>query len=137
MILKNGKSLAAFEYDFAVDGGAVGVINLRPSVTELLAGVHIVGAYIIQETALVAVGGTVTVGNTTDPDGFFADIVALAASKNAIMAGEVAGALLWDDANDHAIAYSPLVADDFDVKLTVGTAAITAGKFTLYLELLG
>ena len=131
----NEKQLLRFEYDFAKDGGAVGTIALRPDITPLALGMHITNMYVVQETLLTAAGATVTIGNTTDVDGFFADIVALAAKK-AFMVGEVAGALLWDDTNDHAIMYSPAVANDFDLKLTVGTAPITAGKLSVYVEVL-
>jgi len=132
----NEKQLLRFEYDFAKDGGAVGVIPLRADITELAAGMHVVNAYVVQETDLVAVGGSVTIGNTTDADGFFADVVALAASKKAFMVGEVAGALLYDDTNDHLIMYSPAVANDFALALTVATAPITAGKLSVYVEVL-
>lgn len=132
----NDKQLLRFEYDFAKDGGAVGVIPLRADITELAAGMHVLNVYVVQEADLVAVGGSVTLGNTTDPDGFLADFVALAASKKAFMAGEVAGALLWDDTNDHHVVYSPAVADDLDLALTVATAPITAGKLSVYVEVL-
>ena len=122
-----------FEYDFAVDGGAVSAIPLRALVTPLTAGMFITDMYIHVETALASAGSpTATLGNT-DVDGFFADIVALVGSDNAVIrVGEVAGALLWDDTNDHLIAYR--VGSDLDLNLDVGTAALTAGKLKVYVE---
>ena len=134
-LLKNEKQLAKFEYDFAVDGGAVGAIDLRPKITSLEAGMVITDIYIYVETALASGGSaTVTVGNV-DADGFFADIFALAGSdNNAIRIGEVAGALMWDDTNDHALLYR--VSTDTSLALTVGTAALTAGKLQVFVEYL-
>lgn len=133
-LLKNEKQLAKFEYDFAKDGGAVGAIDLRPLITPLEEGMVITDMYIYVEKALDDAGGTatVTIGNT-DADGFFADIAALAASDNdAIRVGEVAGALLWDDTNDHKILYR--VGSDTDLQLNIGTEALTAGKIQLFVE---
>jgi len=134
----NDKQLMKFEYDFAVDGGAQGAIALRQVAGNALeAGVHITDIYVIAETLLTSAGTpTVTLGNTTDADGYAEDIYALVSGsgKAALRAGEVAGALVWDDTNDHAILYSPLVADDLDLNLTVGTADLTAGKLVVYVE---
>jgi len=132
-LLKNEKQLAKFEYDFAVDGGAIGSIPLRANVSSLAAGMVITDMYVYVESALTSGGSaTVTLGNT-DVDGFMADIFALAGSDNAVVrAGEVAGALLWDDTNDHALAYR--VSSDAVLALQVGTAALTAGKLQVYVE---
>ena len=124
-----------FEYDFAVDGGAVSAIPLRALVTPLTAGMFITDMYIHVETALASAGSpTATLGNT-DVDGFFADIVALAGSDNAVIrVGEVAGALLWDDTNDHEIEFLVNSADDADFTVTIGTNALTAGKVIFIVE---
>jgi len=132
------KLIKKYEYDFAVDGGAVSAIPLRSTSSALHAGCHITNMYIITETLITSDGSpTMVIGNTTDADGYFADITALVSGSvdGSLMNGEVAGALLWDDTNDHAIMYSPTEdADDLDMNLTIGTAALTAGKFALYVE---
>ena len=89
--------------------------------------------YVDVETALASGGSaSVTLGNA-DADGFMADFFALAGSNNAVIRlGEVAGALVWDDTNDHLLCYR--VNADTDLKLTVGTAALTAGKLQVYVE---
>lgn len=133
-LLQNEKKLARFDYDFAVDGGAVGSIPLRANVQSLEAGMVITDIYIYVEQALDDAGGTatVTVGNT-DADGFFADIAALAASDNAVIrVGEVAGALMYDDTNDHLLCYR--VSSDTDLDLNIGTEALTQGKLQVYVE---
>lgn len=137
-IVRNQKSLLRFEYDFAEDGGAVGAIPLRPDVTALKAGMKILDAYVVVETALDSGGSpTVILGNTTDDDGYFADFYAsVSGSAEGLRAGEVAGDLIWDDTNDHLIMYSPAVANDLDLNLTVGTDALTAGKLSVYLEVI-
>ena len=136
--LKGEKMLMKFEYDFAVDGGAIGAIAMRQVAgLALEAGLKVVGAYVVEETAITSGGSpTLTIGNTTDADGYFADIIALLAAKAGVMVGEAAGDLIWDDTNDHRIMYGPLVANDLDVNIVIGTAALTAGKFALYLEVL-
>lgn len=137
-IVKNQKSLLRFEYDFDKDGGAIGAIPLRADVTGLKAGMLITDAYVVVESAITS-GGTPTMilGNTTDDDGYFADFFAsVSGSAAGLRAGEVAGALIWDDTNDHHILYAPAVADDLDLNITVGTAALTAGKLSVYLEVI-
>jgi hypothetical protein len=137
-LVKGQKQLLGFEYDFAVDGGAVSTIALRQFAGQSLeAGVHIVNAYICIDTVITSTGTpTVTIGND-DADGYFADFFATqSASKKCICAGELAGALLWDDTNDHIIAYTVGATATQAVGLAIGTAALTAGKFRLYLEVL-
>lgn len=132
-LLKNEKKLARFEYDFAVSGGDVGSIALVPKITALEEGMVITDMYIHVETALDSAGSpTVTLGNT-DADGFFADFYALAGSdNNVVRVGEVDGALVYDDTNDHLLAYR--VSSDTDLDLNIGTAALTAGKLSVYVE---
>jgi hypothetical protein len=137
-LTKGEKYLLGFEYDFAIDGGAVDSISLRQFAGQALeSGVHVVDAFICIDTVITSDGTpTITVGND-DVDGYFADFFATqSASKKCIRAGELAGALLWDDTNDHVIAYTIGAAATQAVTLTVGTAALTAGKFRLYLEVL-
>lgn len=131
-LLTNEKCLAKFEYDFAVDGGAIGSIPLRPMITPLESGMVVTDMYIYVEAALTSGGSaTVTLGNT-DADGFFADIFALGSANAALRAGEVAGAILWDDVNDHSLLYR--VSTDIDLDLNIGVAALTAGKLQVFVE---
>jgi hypothetical protein len=132
-MLQNEKQLARFDYDFAKQGGALGAIALAANIKALAAGMVITDMYIYVEKALTSAGAhTVTLGNL-DADGFFVDFAALAAADNSVIrAGQLAGALLWDNANDAMLAYR--VAADLLLNLTVGTAALTAGKLQVYVE---
>lgn len=121
-----------FDYDFDVDGGAIGSLDLRADIEDLKAGLVIVNAYVLVETALTSAGTpTITLGNT-DADGFFVDIYSELSAGTPIQSGEVAGALIWDDTQKAKVAYE--ISSDTDVKMEIGTAAVTAGKFSLYLE---
>ena len=137
-LTKGLKSLMAFEYDFSVDGGAIGAIPLRQTAgIALAAGVRITDVYVVASDLLTSDGSaTVTVGNTTAAAGYMADIFALVsgAGKASVRAGEVVGDLIFDDTNDHQILYSPLVAADLDLNLTVAVAALTAGKLKVFVE---
>lgn len=139
-LVKGEKQLVKFEYDFAVDGGAISAIALRQEIgVDLVAGMQITDMYVVAENLVTSAGTpTMVIGNTTDADGYFADIFALVSGsgKASLRVGEVAGALLYDDTNDHRILYAPLVAADLDLNLTVGTAALTAGKLAVYVELI-
>lgn len=134
---RNEDFLVKYDYDFSEDGGAVGAITLNADVNSLGQGVIVKRLRIITKTALASAGSpTVTLGNTTDPDGYFVDFYALAnAAGNVINSSAVAGALIWDDTNDHEIYYSiDSTAANQNLLLTIGTAALTAGKLEIYLE---
>lgn len=135
---KNQTLVNKYEYDFSVSGGAVSTIAMtNAGLNAIPAGVKIERVMLVADTLLTSAGTpTVTIGNTTDADGYFADVWALmsGSGKASIVGGEVAGDLIWDDTNDHGILYSPLVANDLDFNVTIGTAALTAGKLSLYVE---
>jgi hypothetical protein len=136
--LKGEKQLLAYEYDFAADAGAIGAIAMRQLSGQNASGMIVTKAYVVVETALASGGTpTITFGNVTDPDGYMADVWAELSTKQCVQSGEVLGALIWDDTNDHDIAYRPTTADDLATQMTIGTAALTAGKLYLYLEVIG
>lgn len=114
------------EYDFAVDGGAVGTITLRASGDDVLgneipAGSVITGGYIEVDTLLTS-GGAATVAVASEAAG---DLLAAAA---------VSGAP-WSTTGRKSII--PAATGATTVKTTarrnlavaVATAALTAGKF--------
>lgn len=134
---RNEEFLLRYDYDFAVHGGAVGAITLTANKNPIREGLIVKGVYIIEKTAVTSGGTpTMTIGNTTDVDGYFADIFALVGTAGTVInSGSVAGALLWDDTNDHAIYYAvDSTAANQNLLLTVGTAALTAGKLEVYLQ---
>jgi len=133
---KNEVQELFYEYDFAKDGGAVSVISLRPKINPIKEGMIIRGVEVRVKTALASGGSaTVTLGNTTDADGYLADFFSLGSLNAVINSGSVAGALLWDDTNDHPIHYRvDATAANQDLVLEVGTAALTAGKLEVMLQ---
>lgn len=107
------------EYDFVTDGGAVGQITLRGDT--LPSGAHIDQASIIVETVPTS-GGAATISVDSEA----------AADLNA--ADAIAGAP-WSTAGvkkaDGMVAANAGVKTTADraIKITIATAALTAGKF--------
>lgn len=136
---KGEKQYLRYTYDFSRDGGAVSAIALTPDANSIGNNFVVTDVIVHVETALTSGGSaSVTIGNTTDPDGYMTDIFSLVGSNGAVVrAGEVAGALIWDDTNDHLLAYNVgSTAANQNLLLTVGTAALTAGKLSVYLEVM-
>lgn len=107
----------AFEYDFAVHGGAVGTISLG----NLPDGFVVTEAYAAAETALVG-GGSFVVGEDGggDNDGYFADLDAIAVATPVVGGG----ALISDGVHK-------VDATKDGVQVTIATSAYTAGKLVL------
>lgn len=129
---KNQSLDVRYVYDFAEDGGAVGLVALYAKANHqvLPVGMVVRDFLLYVETAFTSGGSaTLDVGNTDDADGYAAAIAVAALTANSVHStGAQAGALVWDDTNDHRIY--PYVADaaDGQMGVTIGTAAMTAGK---------
>jgi hypothetical protein len=128
-----------YVYDFAVDGGAAGEIVLSDNANKaaIPIGAIIKGVYARVLTAVTSDGSaTVSWGNGDDADGYSGSAIAKASlTQNAIFNGwDNGAALLWDDSNDHPIYQYVADADDGKFSITVGTAALTAGKIAFYVE---
>lgn len=134
-LIKNDPQILKYTYDFAKDGGAVGAITLGADILGVEEDFIIQGISVFTEVAVTSGGSpSVTLGNTSDPDGYFADMIAagIASVGGVINEGALAGALIWDDTNDHNIEFRiTSAADTQDLLLTVGTAALTAGKLVI------
>lgn len=120
---------AVGEYDFAVDGGAVGQITLRGS-GALGAGVPngavITGGYVEVDTALTS-GGAATVG------------VDLEGASDVVAATVISGAP-WSTTGRKSVIPAGTGATSVktstgtrSIKATVAVAALTAGKFRVVL----
>jgi hypothetical protein len=133
---KNKEIDFVYEYDFAVSGGAVSAITLvNKGINALESGLVIKDIMVNVETALTSGGSaTITMGNVGDPDGYFVDFYSAATLGAVLTAGDRAGALVWDDTNDHKIYYKLDSANNAIPTITVGTAALTAGKFKVYIK---
>lgn len=129
-----------YVYDFAVDGGATGAVDLSAKNNKgvLPDNAIVKTVYMVVNTTFTS-GGSATLawGNTTDPDGYSGSAIAV----GSLTAGTVfngwdnGAALLWDDTNDHAIYYNVgTTANNKDFSCTIGTAAMTAGKATFIVE---
>jgi hypothetical protein len=130
----NKKIELCYEYDFAVDGGAIGDIVLRnAAVNGLKAGLTITKAYVVVETALVSGSGTATIGDGTDADGFFVDLVATTAGSYSSMS-DLGGDLLRLSATDVESELAVKLAADINPELVIAVGAVTAGKFKLVFE---
>ena len=109
-------------WDFADQGGAVGTIALG----DLPSNFVVQKMDIYCETAPVG-GGTITVGDAGDTDGYHGDMDALSAATLT----RASGALIYDSTDDHDISYVVPAADD-GVVLEIATTAYTAGKIHFY-----
>lgn len=121
---RSGRRAVAL-YNFAVDGGAVGDITLRGDA--IPSGAIITDVLIHVDTALTS-GGAATVALKAESA---ADLNAAAAITGApwSTAGAKRGGLDADSAPVKTTASRPIQA-------TVATAALTAGKFSVYVEYL-
>ena len=126
-----------FEYNFDEDAGAIGTFNLRAPqadgrVNKLQEGFVITNMSLHVQTAVTSGGTpTITFGTAADSDGYLADVFALVGSDNAMVSrGAVAGALLWDDTNDHELHHR-VSSSELELVMEVATAALTAGKIKL------
>lgn len=127
---QNVEQKISYEYDFAVDGGAVGDIDLRALVAnEIKSGLVIKEAIIHIETALVSASGSATIGDGTDDDGIFLDLVAKAAGSYSSLNLNHGGALLAEV--DTTLDGRELLVADANTapQLVIATGAVTAGKF--------
>ena len=85
------------------------------------------------ETAFVGATATMDIGDGDDPNGYAEAIAVAALTADSLhRAGSVAGALIWDDTNDHLIGKYVTAAADGQISVTVNTAAFTAGKAHIY-----
>jgi len=121
--LEPKKRVAYFEYDFAIDGGAVGDIALRG---DRLPNDAVVDRGMIHVNTALTSGGSATIANKILSAG---DVLAAAA-----VASFSANALLDTVPVGTAATSIRTTSAGLGVTMTVAVAALTAGKFTLALE---
>ena len=128
-LANKGIQIQEYTYDFAVDGGAVSTIDLSSN-NVLPEGAVVMDCWARVITACTS-GGSATIawGPTSDADGLSGTAIAVASFTDGAVfnASGQGAALLWDDTNDHQIYYEVGATSD-DFKITIGTAALTAGK---------
>jgi hypothetical protein len=126
-----------YEYDFSVSGGAAsGNIALVNKGNNALESGLVITDFSVNVEAELTSGGSaaVTMGNAGDVDGYLVDFFAAGATGAVLNRGDRAGALVWDDTNDHPIHYKIDSAANAIPTITVTTAALTAGKFKVYFK---
>jgi len=132
------KHVQEYVYDFSVDDGTAEAKTLsdKTGYEPIPVGAIITDIHMYVETAMTSAGSaTIAVGNGDDADGYMAATAMDTWAANAVHRnGELAGALVWDDTNDHLLSVYVADADDGAFKLTIGTAALTAGKLRFYVE---
>lgn len=106
--------VAEYEYDFAVDGGATGTINLtdKANKKDLPVGAVVVDHCVVVQTTLAGSGASAKIGTTNDDDEWLTLIANPAAGISNAFGGDPV----------------LLAADDTDVILDVSGGALTAGK---------
>ena len=138
MLSQNKTFSQEYLYDFSVDGGATGAIDLsgKAGYPTLPEGAVVQRVFAIVETAVVGTSSTLAWGNTTDPDGYHVAVAEASLTANSIHNHQDAtAALLYDDTNDHEIYYRvSSTAGNQDFSCTIGTANLTAGKVRFVVE---
>lgn len=120
---------AVGEYDFAVDGGAVGQLTLRGSGTlgaGLPSGAVITGGYVEVDTGVTS-GGAATISIDLEAA---ADVVAATLVSNALWANTGRKSVI--PAFTGATSLKTTTATR-SIKATIAVAALTAGKFRVVL----
>lgn len=134
----NSMHMQKYVYDFAVDGGAQGAIDLsaKDGASPLPDNAIVESVVAFVETAVEGTSSTLSWGNTTDPDGYSGTAIAEATLVADYVANgyDNAAALLWDDTNDHMIHFLANDANDKDFSVTIGTADLTAGKVHFFVK---
>jgi len=112
-----------FKYDFDVNGGAIGTVALGNLPDNFI----VTEAYVVIDTTITSAGTpTIVIGEdaTGDADGYFADFFGTPDAGTALKGG---GALISDGVH--------IVDPDEDgVLVTIGTAAVTAGVFRVFVR---
>jgi len=127
----NVPQVISYEYDFAVDGGAISTITLQPSaINKIAAGLNIVKAVLNIKTVVASATGAAVIGDDDDDDGYFVDIVAATAGPKS-SASALGGAYLRLSASDIESKIIKRVLANKPVTLKITTGAVTAGKFKL------
>lgn len=128
--IKGKTQLGHAVYDFAIDGGTAGAIDLF----SLPANTIVHDCWYEVETALTSGGSaTVEVGVTGgDTDGFIAQVAYTVLSLDKVSAEYEKGALLFNTTEDSSLRYK--VGSAVTIAFLIATASLTGGKVHFYAE---
>lgn len=113
-------------YDFSTQGGAIGTLSLKDStgnVVKLPANALIVNAFTVVRTALTS-GGSATIALNSEGAG---DLLAATAVASFSSAAKLQGVPDFG-----TLADSVLTTAERTLQTTIATAALTAGKFNVF-----
>ena len=123
----NAKEMVKVIYDFAVDGGATGALDIFEASSDVV----ITGFFsVVKTTATSGGSATLKVGVTGDDDAFMT-------TTQGAVASLTAGALILPPAVEGTPNTLPLpvkLASGAKILQTIGTAALTAGKVEYTVE---
>jgi len=115
------------EHDFALENKAIGAHVLADLPTNF-----IINSVNVQTIGTLTAGASLVIGEDGggDADGYCTDIIAGQADGK-VVRGE--GALLYSSTDKRPLSY-PVVASKDGLQITIGTAAVVAGKLIVYIE---
>ena len=123
------KKVAKAHYDFAVDGGAVATIT--PAITATIPTNAVITAVTIDVTTALTSAGAATVALTAGG----VTIGAAGAYSSAPYNGTAPAVIARSTGLTGTALYIPIKATSAaSIKVVVGTAALTAGVFDIYVE---
>lgn len=124
-------------YDFDEDGGLVSTIDLsaKEGFAPLPQGALVENVSLKVITAVVGSTSSMAAGNTTDPNGYMEAIAeATLVDEFVSRVGQQAGALMWDDTNDHMLTFLVNSDDDAVFSIDITGNALTAGKVLFWVN---
>jgi len=115
---------AEYEYDFAVDGGATGVkvLSAKANKAKLPASAIVIGHQVLIQTACTGSGASAKIGVEGDDDKY--------------LVNTAVGGLGWGLKTSSASAFFADAANEGDVRITIASAALTAGKLKVLVHFL-
>jgi len=121
------KRVIRLEHDFALENKAIGAHVLADLPTNfIITSVH------AQTVGTLTAGASLVIGEDGggDADGYCTDIIAGQADLK-VVRGE--GALVYNSTDKRPLTY-PVVSTKDGLQITIGTAAVVAGKLIVYIE---
>lgn len=128
MSFKNdGVQVQEYEYDFAVDGGATGVISLssKANKASLPDGCVVTRAWVKVDTSFEGSGASAKIGHTTTDDVYLALRDVDGAGSLGLASAQLAS---------YGTAFLADTANERNVILTISGGAVTAGKLKVLVE---
>jgi len=130
---KTRKRVAKATYDFSVDGGAVSTIT--PAITEIIPTGAIVTDVIIDMTTALTSGGSATVAVTAGGVTIQGAVDYNQLPYSGTGLGHVLRAGASGATGVTTALYLPIkTTSDAAIKVAIATAALTAGKFNVFVE---